>query len=100
MMPIPVPLYVRTPHQYAVDHGLIPADTDIELKVVTCPADTIYIPIMENMGIQYSLDDLSAIQAAGLSSLGSGFCLSTFGTTTTTLGSVGTLSSASTYDEP
>lgn len=56
------------PRQYAVDHGLIKADSEAEVKVVECAPDTLRIAIVrgDSLGAgPLGAGDLRAVSAAG-----------------------------------
>jgi len=56
------------PRQYAVEHGLLAADSEAEVKVVECARDTLRIAIVRGDSIAagpLGAGDLRAVSAAG-----------------------------------
>jgi len=83
------------PRQYAVDNGLIDAQADIDIKVLTNDADTIYLALSPAVShsAELNADELQQLSAAGsTSTAGSGSSASTLGTVCTTSSSATTLS--------
>lgn len=85
------------PRQYAIDNGIIAANSDIEVKLVTNDRHTMHIPLTQEESFNNLSDDqLQSMQAAGIStagSLGSASTLLTAGSCASTLGSIGTAGS-------
>lgn len=79
------------PRQYAVEHGLIKADSEAEVKVVECAPDTLRIAIVRGDSIAagpLGAGDLREVSAAGsVSTMGT---VSTAGSACTTASSFGT----------
>lgn len=86
------------PKQYAIDNGLMAADSAAEVKVVTCSRDTMYLPMVRAEQTE-ALDagQLEAIQAAGhVSTAGSAGTVGSLSTATTTAGTILTAGTAGT----
>lgn len=75
------------PKQYAIDHGIIPADSEVEIRLVVAKPGTMPFPLFKagEQGAEFKLshDQLQHVQAAG-------GCNSTVGC----ISSVSTVSSA------
>lgn len=87
------------PRQYALDNGLIAGDADIDIKVLTNRADTLYFAVSPMAGRSAELNaaELQRLSAAGsTSTAGSGGTASTLGTLCSTSSSATTLSTLAT----
>lgn len=93
------------PKRYAIDNGLIAADSPAKVKVVTCSRDTMYLAMVRAEQAE-ALDagQLEAIQAAGhVSTAGSAGTVGSLSTATTTAGTIltaGTAGSAGSVNTP
>jgi len=74
------------PRQYAIDNGLLDADSRAEVKVVDSARDTLHIPVMraDSAPPELNTADLESLQAAGTASTGG---------SASSAGSAGTLTS-------
>ncbi|MDD9884780.1 MAG: hypothetical protein OXU62_09665 [Gammaproteobacteria bacterium] len=87
------------PRQYALDNGLIDGASDIEIKVLTNNAATMYLAVSPAASgpAELSADELQSLSAAGTNSTaGSGSTASTLGTLNSTASSSTTLSTLAT----
>lgn len=88
------------PRRYALDNGLIAGDADIDIKVLTNAADTMYFAVSPAAGrsaAELSAGELQRLSAAGsTSTAGSGSTASTLGTLCSTASSSTTLSTLAT----
>jgi len=75
------------PRQYALDHGLLAADSATAVEVVVNRPGTLYVPIARaDAALELNADDLQAVQAAGsASTAGTASSAATAGTLTTTV---------------
>lgn len=87
------------PKQYAVDAGIIAAESDAEVRVVESGRGTWHIPLMRvNAGSALNADDLRRLQGGvnTTGSVGTGGTVSTFSTFSGCIGSAGSASTVGT----
>lgn len=87
------------PKQYAIDNGLLGEDSEVEIKLMVNPPNTMYIPLPHTDNTDtLSPDELQAMQAAGTAStggtVGTASTTSTFAGTLATIGTASSLASA------
>ncbi len=91
------------PRQYAIDNGIIPADSSIEIKLVACQSKQMFIPVMRNIGDQFmsndQLKDISAgVKLGSLGTAGSAGSIMCICTCASSIGSVGSAGTAGCVD--
>lgn len=84
---------IDNPRQYAIDNGLIAADSDVDVKVVVCNRDTMHVALVHKdmLDADLNAEQLDMIQAGnGYSTVGSAGSAGTISTANGTVGSFST----------